>query len=222
MSTNPGVYNHLPVQGSGHEELNSLFKNVHYHRSWVPKDYIGTSDDWIYQAMLVHEELNNKFPNRPLEENPSMVYYTAQGTGLAGDQKQSLGKKLNVPKSLRGATAVSAVPAVNPLTGVASAGPFPAFNYSISVAYGTSKKVPNFSGVTKPKQGTGSSGNLGTKSGMGGFGVNHTPSPSRSDRQDQDKRTYKEPTAAGDGGDGGDDDAGAEGGVEDSSGSGDK
>ncbi|KAJ6570622.1 hypothetical protein DFH09DRAFT_1080178 [Mycena vulgaris] len=78
VSTVDGVYERLPTGGSNVERLAFFFENVAHHRNQLPEGYDRDKKE-LTRDMTPPNRLLRAFPDRPVEERPSTVYYSAEG-----------------------------------------------------------------------------------------------------------------------------------------------
>ncbi|KAJ7637947.1 hypothetical protein DFH06DRAFT_1335594 [Mycena polygramma] len=78
VSTLPEVYSVFPRGKSPASDLNYLMDNVPHHRKLWPKGY-NVATDWLPHIMTAPQYLEEAFPDRPREDRPSTVYYSAEG-----------------------------------------------------------------------------------------------------------------------------------------------
>ncbi|KAJ6595012.1 hypothetical protein DFH09DRAFT_1072838 [Mycena vulgaris] len=78
VSTADGVYERIPREGSNVDRLTFFFENVAHHRSQLPEEY-DRDRGGLVTTLVPPDRLARAFPERPVEESPSTVYYSAEG-----------------------------------------------------------------------------------------------------------------------------------------------
>ncbi|KAJ7235938.1 hypothetical protein C8J57DRAFT_1248043 [Mycena rebaudengoi] len=84
ISTTVGLYEELQLTDSNMGQLAWMYENIKHHLDQMPTTYQATPGGWLPHYSPTSSRLHDGFPDCPMEDNPSTVYYSMAG----GDRKE--------------------------------------------------------------------------------------------------------------------------------------